>query len=635
MAKKKSHKKANQPLPKAKEATALDWSKYWVPALVILITAILFWPALSYDFVNWDDDVNVYENPYIASLTWDNIIGIFTNDVIGNYNPLPILTFAIENHFFPMDTYVMHLDNVLLHLLATYLVFVLVRKLGLTVYWAGAVALLFGIHPLRVESVVWITERKDVLFTVFYLAALIYYCKYKVSKETYKPYLYLVFLFFVMSLFSKIQAVALPLSIVGIDYFLGKKISIKLFLDKWAFFLVSLIAGVAAIYLLGQNNSLDDITGFGLFDRLFVGAYSFVVYLIKFVYPYFMCPLYPYPEQISTWFYLALIPAVAYGYLLYWAHSRDKRWLVFGLWFFLANVIFMLQILSAGQGFIADRFTYVPYIGLWFSLAYGLQLLTKRKPDWNIMAYGGLAIYAILLGFLTREYMPVWQNGHVMWSYVIDHYPNTSTPFGNRGYWLRSNARPQEAITDFNKAISLSPNKAGFYNSRGRAHFDLGQLAKALADYNQAISLEDNMAEYYTNRSAALGASNRLQEALADLNKAEQIAPDLTNIYLNRSLVYNQLGDVPKAQQDIQWLLQRLPNRADLWFESAVNHSMLNQSPEALAAFTRAIKLDGQKGQYYLERAKLHYRMGQKQAGKQDAQKAQQLGSKVPASLLQ
>lgn len=619
----------------AKAATSMDWSKYWAPALVLLITAILFWPALSYDFVNWDDDVNVYENPFVASLTWDNIKGIFSTDVIGNYNPLPIFSFAIEHHFFGMDPYVMHLDNLLLHLLATYLVFVLVRKLGLNIFWAGSVALLFGIHPLRVESVVWITERKDVLFTVFYLAALINYCKYKASNELNRRFLYLVFIFFILSLFSKIQAVALPLSIVAIDYFFGKKISLKLFLDKWVFFLISLIAGLAAIYLLGQNNSLDDVTGFGFLDRLFVGAYSFVIYLIKFVYPYFMSPLYPYPETVTLWFYLAMIPSLGYGYLLYWAHRKDKRWLVLGLWFFLANIVFMLQILSAGQGFIADRFTYVPFIGLWFSLAYGLQLLIKQKPQWNIMAYGGLAIYAILLGFQCRQYMPVWKNGHVMWSHVIDHFPNTSTPFGNRGYWLRSNARPQEAITDYNKAIGLSPQKAGFYNSRGRAYFDLGQLAKSLTDYNQAISLNGETAEYYTNRSAALGASNRLQEALADLNKAEQLAPDLVNVYLNRSLVYNQLGDVPKAQKDVQWLLQRLPNRADLWFESAVNHSMLNQSQEALIAFNNSIRLDGQNGQYYLERAKLHRRMGQQQAGIQDARRAQQLGTQVPASLLQ
>ena len=242
---------------------------------IILLTSftfLIYSSCLKNDFVNWDDDRNVYENPFVTKLTTKNIKAIFTTDVIGNYNPLPILSFAIENHFFGMDPKVMHFTNILLHLICTILVFFIFKRLKLSLNVAFIGALLFAIHPLKVESVAWITERKDVLFGCFFLGALLLYIKnlehYSKSRSVW------IFVLFIIGLFAKIQMVALPLSFIAVDYWYNKEMNFKVIIQKWPYFLGSLTFGLLGIYMLQGQGSLETNTNFNLLERLFIGAYE-------------------------------------------------------------------------------------------------------------------------------------------------------------------------------------------------------------------------------------------------------------------------------------------------------------------------------------------------------------------------
>ena len=246
MAKKRTKRKPNIKKKVKKQSFAMTRSDF-LPLLAVLgITAILFFRAQGYDFVNWDDDFNISKNPNLRNLDWANIKGIFTTHVIGNYNPLATLSFAVENHFFGLNPNAFHTTNILLHLICTFLAYRFMRLLNMPVWGAVAVALMFGIHPMKVESVAWVTERKDVLYSAFYLGALINYVKWYKSRYKNK-YMVFVVVLFLLSLFSKIQAVALPLSMMALDYYWKRSIDKRWIIEKGGLLLMSFVVGLVGI----------------------------------------------------------------------------------------------------------------------------------------------------------------------------------------------------------------------------------------------------------------------------------------------------------------------------------------------------------------------------------------------------
>ncbi|MEM8908966.1 MAG: tetratricopeptide repeat protein, partial [Bacteroidota bacterium] len=612
-----------------------------LPLLVALgVTLVVFLPSLSNDFVNWDDDVNIMDNENLAVLNIENVKNIFdpkTGHVIGNYNPLTILTFAIEKHFVGLDAQLFHINNLILHLICVFFVYRIMLLLGLNAISAGLVALLFGIHPMRVESVAWVTERKDVLFGAFYLAALFQYILYlRESSPSQKRYVWIIVLF-VLSLLSKIQAVALPLSMLAIDYYLKRPLRWQRLIEKWPFFLLSLFFGLLGVYSLSQFGSLDDdITSFTFFDRLFIGAYSFTVYLIKLIIPYDLLPLYPYPKSLSWHFYAAPLVVIAAVAGTWWAHRKQQFAWVFGFAFFFFNVVFMLQILGAGQGFIADRFTYIPYLGFFFIIGYYYQHLMEKQPAVKAFLPYLLGIYLLGFAYLSWQQCKIWKNGESLWTHVIENGKNSSSlAFANRGYYRRDQKQYQLAIADYDRAIQANPRKASVYNSRGKTYFDMGQVQKALEDYARAIEHDDSEVEFHVNQGAALGAAGQFQRAIASLKVAEQKDPDFYNIFLNRSLAYNQTGQYELALKDVTRYLELRPYDADMWYESAITKRRLGQTAASIPDFDQAIRLKNSTPLFYLERGKAHLQTGNRALGSQDIRQAQAMGIKIEPSLLQ
>lgn len=343
---------------------------------ILLLTFIVFAPAITHDFVNWDDDVNVTQNRNVQNLNQESIKNMFTTTVIGGYTPLTTLSFAIEHHYFGLNPKVYHTNNIILHLICIVLLFFIMKRLGASIFVTVVVTLLFGIHPMRVESVAWVTERKDMLFTLFYFCAILLYIQFR---KTEKYWLYLCsLLVFVLSLISKIQAVSLPLSLILIDYLSDKKFHIRQLWNKIPFFTLSLITGLAGIYFLRQEGSLETGTILPFYQRLFVGSYSLGVYVIKSIIPYEMSAIYPFPAKLSAIHYLSLplIFLLAWGIIKF---RKSRIEVIFGTLFFLVNVIFVLQVIGAGQGYLADRFTYVGYTGLFFTYAVIAERMIQRK----------------------------------------------------------------------------------------------------------------------------------------------------------------------------------------------------------------------------------------------------------------
>ena len=604
-----------------------------IPLLIGLIpTLLVFLNTLSNGFVNWDDDLNIYENPMIEVLDWAHIREIFSSGIIGNYNPLPIFTFAIEKALFGLEPFVYHLNNLLLHLVCVFLVYRLSRMLGCSMYAAALIAVFFGVHPMRVESVAWATERKDVLFGAFYLGALIQYVKWY-RKGFKRKYLVHTILLFVLALFSKIQAVSLPLSLLAIDYFLKRKIAWKLLLEKIPYFLGSLAFGILGILVLADYGSLDPDTGFAFWQRLFIGSYSYTVYIFKWVYPYMMSPLYPYLSILPWYIYASAAFMLPFVGFFFWAYKKELRPVVFGIAFFTFNVMFVLQILGAGQGFIADRFTYIPYFGLFFIIGYYWDQLRAKMPPKRFRGVNiGLAVYLLFLMFITVRQNKVWTNSGTLWTHVLEYYKRSPLPYRNRANFYRDQGNFDLAMVDYNASIAIKRDP-DVINSRARLHFSNQEYQKAMDDYNEAIAADNTMGEYFINRGAVHAVFNNLDAAVADITRGIELDPDNDNGYRNRSLVYQKQRRFQEAHDDILTYLSMVPTDADLWYESGRLYNMRRDSQKAIEAINKAISINPTQGLYYFERSRALLALGQKSKAMTDLQAAKSRGVPVTAEM--
>lgn len=630
--------------------SAKDW---FTMVAILLFTFLCFSNVKKYEFVNWDDDKNFYENELITSLNkenfWKNSKQIFKEQVIGNYNPLTIWTFALEHRNYGKGEYnglqhpgKWHMTNVYLHLICVFFVFLISRRLGLKIWGAALVTALFAIHPLRVESVAWVTERKDVLFGSFYLAAMWLYIKNREKSGFFNSIL--IYCFFILSLFSKIQAVILPVSLIAVDYLLDKKFELKSVLNKWPMFLLSFAFGMYGIFVLKDQGSLEtNESTFALWQRIFIGSYSYLIYLVKAIVPFRMSPLYPYPSSLPPLFYPTILIFPLAMYAAWKAYQRNWFVFVFSLVFFTTNIFFLLQILGAGQGFIADRFTYIAYFGLFFGFGY---LLDKSMDNniWKVPAISLASISILIYAFLTYNQVKIWENTGTLWTHVLKYYDKTTLPFGNRANYYRDKKMYKEALSDYASAIKLKED-AQTFNSRARLYFDTAgndttTLKLALSDYNKAISMKNDDGEFWINRGATYARLGNLEQALANIDQGLKLKPDHANGYLNRFVLNNvmagrfprnsveELTFIEKALNDITKYQQFKPYESDNSYEKARLQRLLNRLPQALESINFAIKINGTKGLYYYERAIIQQMTGNNAAAKQDLNEAIRLGFK-------
>lgn len=559
---------------------AAEWAYLAVPLALVLL---VFGQTVGFEFVNWDDDVNILENRGVLNADWRSI---WTETVIGNYNPLSISTFAVEYGLVGAEAWLYHLDNVLLHGVCTALVYSLGRRLRLEPLAAGLLAALFAIHPMRVESVAWVTERKDVLFGAFYFAALLLYERGRQSGRE-ASWHWGVAALFALALLSKIQAVSLPLTLVCLDYLRQGETRWREVLAKAPYFAMSIAVGALGVYFLGRDGSLDETTTYGLVDRLAIGAYAYAVYIVKAVVPYVHSPLYPYPSVLPMQAYLSLgVAAAALGLLVV---GWRKGWVAvtFGLSLFSVNVVFVLQVLGAGQGYLADRFTYVGYVGLFWLMAYGFQELKSRLPGAGLRV--GVGVYLLLLTALAFRQTRIWRNGDTLWAHVAEVFPNTATAYGNRAQWLREDD-PERAMAMFTLAIDADLEKGSYLNSRGKLHFDQGRTAEAIADYTTGIAREPTLAELYVNRGAAYAKTGDFPAADRDIAKGLALEPENFNGYLNRSLLYYTTGRTNEALGDYDWMLRARPERHDLWYERGTILLSVGRTADGRADIATAVR---------------------------------------------
>jgi len=611
---------AASPVPKLE--TGYSWSvPKWAIIALLIFTAVVYAHALKGSIVFIDDDEYLIKNPYIRNFSLEGVRSIFTSFYEFNYHPLTTLTWLIEYRFFGLDAFPYHLTNVLLHLANTWLVYTLAARLSGKNMTGLIVAALFALHPMHVETVAWISDRKGLLCALFYFLSLLYYLRY-VDKGLKRKQLGLCLLFFVASLLSKSAAVTLPVVILVIDVYRSRAITGASVMEKLPFLLLSVLFGVLAIMSQGKG-AINDITAdYGILNRIVIFIAGIAFYFVKVVVPVHLSAIHYFPKQTDghlPWIYYASLPFLLFVYWIVRRRFSLRREVVFGIVFFLAAISVMLQIITVGSAYASERYSYVSYFGFfyiagqWFS---GINI-SKRS-----MAAAVAALVLVVFSIVSWQRMEVWRSTESVFADIIaknEGNPNNYLVFFHWGDYYQSQGRMEQALEQFDKALELKPDyqrahlrrgetydamgnaisaimdynevlkvnprSAVAYNDKGWAYFEMGDKVQARINFDSAIAIDDKMALAYNNRGWLTLQEKDSVRALKDFDKAVLHAPLFPKPYYNRALIKMFTGDKKGAIADYSKLIEIEPSNGIAYYYRGMANLDLNNRAAARADF--------------------------------------------------
>jgi protein O-mannosyl-transferase len=583
-----------------------DYTWYWLTA-GFLLTLVVYLPSLTNGFTNWDDPEYV-NNPYVKNLSPAGIAEIFSVFYMGNYHPLTLLSLGIDRLTGGDNPFIFHFTNLLLHLLNTFLVFQLVKQITRNNLLALLTFMLFGVHTLHVESVAWISERKDVLYSSFFLVSLIIYTTWASTRK--RMYYMLSLLFFLLSLLAKGQAVVLVAILPFIDHVKDRKwFSIAVLSEKIPFFLLSLIFGYAAFRAQGSGNAFR-FEYFAPHERIAFAFFGFSQYLVKSIFPVGLSAIYPYPVKlingsIPSFYWLFIIPLPLYLWGIYLLFKRSRIY-AFGLGMFFLSLLPLLQLIPVGTTIMADRYFYMPSVGLLLCFAFGLLEIKKSR-----IRYALFTLFLFVLSGLSFSRCRVWKDSLTLWDDVIRKYDYAQLAYYNRGaaYWKLG--KPDKAITDYSSVIGINPVFAEAYYGRAANYGVLGQWDKVIADYTRATEINPKYATAFYNRGLAYSKLEQWDKAMADYSRAVEIDPEYATAYISRGSLYGTIGQHEKAIADFSIAVRIDPGNATAWSNRGLACASLGQWDKAIADYSRAVEIDPGFATAWSNRGNLYGKLGQ------------------------
>lgn len=601
--------------------------------LVVLITFLAFTPSLNNKFTNWDDDFYVVNNGIIREFSFQNTVKIFTTSYNENYMPLTILSYNLEYTLFKLNPFVYHLNNLLLHLFNCVLVFYFISLLFTNNRIAFVVALLFGVHPMHVESVAWVAERKDVLYSLFYLLSLIFYFKYLKSQ---KARYFLIALFsFVFSCLSKAMAVTLPFVLLLLDYYAERKFDRKVFLEKIPLFVLSFFFGILG-FLMQSNYGAIKIEKLSKYsDNIINAFYAIGFYLYKLIVPVNLANIYSYPSTLLRMLPLIMLFLLA-GILAYRAKSKN---IYFSSGFFILTILPVLNIIPLGVGVPADRYTYMPAVGLFVLAGLGVEKLYSKIGTVNTkskLLSLVMVIIILMLSVLTFIRCFAWYDSETIWTDALKKGNNSKIAIYNLTVLSFEKGDYDAALTGFTKAIGLDPGFNLAYNQRAHVYIRLGEFDKARADiaqieknnpkavesclklYELCARMEEKERKGISREEAQFVEDGRTflaqgnyKGAINIYTEALKINPNNPEYLNNRGVASSALNDNLGALKDFDAAIKAMNNEVlpEYLFNRGNTFRKLGEYNEAVADYTRAIKKERGRSEYYNNRGIAYYNL--------------------------
>ncbi len=533
---------------------------------LILLLGIVFPLAYSHlfnaDFISWDDREYVLENKDVQMF---NVASFFTKFYVGNYHPLTMINYAIDWKLFGNSAFGYHIENILWHFINSLLVFVVCNKITKSQSAAFAISLVFAFHPMQLETIAWIAERKNVLYAFFFLSGIYTYIKYLENKKT--VFLVTTFIVFVLAIMSKPSAIIFPLILLLLDWFINKEISKKALIQKSGFFVVSIIFSIVTYKAQVVGNYINTTKHFSLMDKISNAGYALSQYVYKTIVPINLSVIYPYPKTKESSMALGFLFLVFLFVLIYKLYKSKHTILFFGLLFFIINLLLVLQVVPFGEALTADRYMYLAIIGLGIMAC---DVLKRYKTSLNIV----FILLLITLPCLAFKRSSVWKNSITLYEDILKKYPNSYEAQNSLGAEYLITKNYDQALKHINASLNENKNFYKAYYNRGLLYAQTNEFKKGLKDFNACIKLNN-----------------------------------YTKAYVARATVYYVLNDVVKAKKDAECVIQQEPNNVKANYVLATCYDDLNNLDVALSYYNKSINDFTFEPQYYLRRGVLYGKM--------------------------
>lgn len=590
-------KKATQQATKQIVDTPKETNYNLLVWIIIAITGVVYSGCLNNAILNFDDLEYYNMYPEVIDLSWASVKKIFTSYYLIMYQPLPVLTFAINYATTGMDPVPIHLMNVVMHLINIWLVFKFISELTEKKNIALIVAFLFALHPMNVEAVSWMSARSSSMYVLFYLLALRSYVRYhKTNFQT--KHLIIAALYFIVSLFSKAQAVTLPVLLFAIDYYYNRKLNAKLLLEKIPFFALSVIFGLITVMDSDTQGNLKDgmLISYNAVDLFFMVCYSFAFYFVKLIVPANLCGIYVYPPKTGgslPWeYYASPVLLLTILFLLY--RFRKNRAVIFGAALFFITISINIQLIPSRLFITTDRYAYFPYVGLFFIIGYIYNQLQQSKAlAKKYLQPLGIALVAagLVYCYAIWERNKTWNNDYVFLTDIIEKnepVPYISRAYGNRGNYFLNNGMINEAIADFTSALKVKPDDGQSYYNRAITYVKVSRWQEALADLDSSIKYNPKFALSYSNMAFIRYNLKDYNGALEAANKCITIKPDLPEVYNIRAAVYFSINNLPAAEKDLDKALSLKKDFSDAYKNRGILYMNTNRKTQACSDFQNA-----------------------------------------------
>ncbi|MGQ9848230.1 MAG: tetratricopeptide repeat protein [Bacteroidales bacterium] len=528
--------------------------------IISLIITVLYAQSLNFPhLLFWDNAGYSYtQHPVIQNINISNIKAMFTQSFDNHYHPFTLISLAIDYALGDGKAVFFRITNLFLFTLIAIFIFVFIYKLFKSNFAAFFVSLFFALHPFNVESVLWISERKNLLFMFFLIPSMIYYLNYIDQKK--RSYLTYSCLFFVFSLLSKSQGLPMVFLLFLIDYIRNRKFNKRVITEKTPYIVISFFF-LFAMFYFHESQNFERTHPDGILDYLMSGFRNFFFYIYKTFIPTNFSPYYPYPQNpiTSYWFFPILFGISIWLIIKY---LKNNSLFIFGITFYAISIFPLLKFLPIpfGNYITADRYMILPIIGL--AIANWALIVNKLNKLW-IKAY---ILFFFVFLFISSYYtITQWKNSRQFYSYLIKQQPTIVSGWGNRGRINLIEKKYREAIIDFSKALEIKSDNSNLYLNKGLAYAYLKQFDSAYINFSEAIRCDSSNYKAYSNRSLALLQLRRPLEALNDIT---------CSIILN-------------------------PNFAEGWANKAFIEYKLNNFDQALISIEKAIKLDSNNRMFY------------------------------------
>ncbi len=587
-------------------ARATGRAKRWLAPVVCLVLAAItfavFGQTLTHEFVNYDDNPYVYDNPMVAQgLTLKGIVWAFTGIHANNWHPLTWLSHMLDCQLYGLHPGGHHLTNVLLHTATVILLFLVLREMTGALWRSAFVAAVFAIHPLRAESVAWVAERKDILSGLFFMLTIGAYVRYARRPWSLARY-GLVMLLFAMGLMCKPMLVTLPVVLLLLDYWPLQRVEpgklSGLLLEKLPLLALSTASCVATF--LAQNKGIQSGGSFSLLYRLGNALVACVVYLRQMIWPVGLAAHYPYHHYgLPPWEVAlagTLVAGLSAAALWQW---RKQPWLLVGWLWYLAMLLPVAGIIQVGIQAHADRYTYLPQIGIYLAV-------TWLAAQWRVsrVAFGGLmsGVLAVLMVCAWKQ-TAYWKNSETLWTHALACTTDNEVACSNLGTALLQKGRTDEAIYQQRQALHINPNYEIPQFNLGNALLQKGKVDEAIYHFMYALHINPDCAQAHAGLGSSLLRKGRVEEAAGHFQKALQIDPDNALAHCNLGNILLKKGRVDEAIAHYQHALQIDPDYPQAHYNLGDILLKRGRVDEAIAHYQHALQIDPDDPQ-------AHYNLG-------------------------